>query len=115
LRFVWEPVWESSTAIPSVPWGTGGFDNWGGGGFDNWGNGGSSEWSGSGTSLASNKSSAGKVGVKSEGDRQRVVQVVEGHVGEGISEEVGIDFAVGNSACVFFSVSVLTVVGGAAQ
>jgi len=44
-----------------------------------------------------------------------VVQVVEGHVGEGISEEVGIDFAVGNSACILFSVSVLTGVGGGAQ
>ena len=41
--------------------------------------------------------------------------MVERHVGEGVSEEVSVNFAVGGGAIVGFGISVLSIVGGFAE
>lgn len=113
VGFVWESVWKSSAALPSWDWGSGsasvsgGLSDWGGGG--KWGSGG---WH----QTVGNDTSAGEVSVETERNRQGVVQVVESHVVEDVSEEVGIDFTVISGAGAFISIGVDSVwVGGGAQ
>lgn len=99
--------------MPGWDWGGGGSSV--SGGLGDWHGGG--EWSGGGWHEAvGDDTSASEVGVETEGDRVSVVQVVEGHVVEDVSEEVGINFTVISGASTFFSVSVVSVwIGGGAE
>jgi len=109
VGFVWEPFWVVSAAFPGCLWDGGGSSHHGG--LDNWDGGG--EWSGGGWHEAvGNDTSASEVSVETEGNRESVVQVVEGHVVEDGSEEVSIDFTVISSAASFFGVSVFWVCVG---
>jgi len=105
LRFVWLPVWKLSAALPVWGWDGGG--SWCTGGHDEWDGGG--EWSNGGRhECVSVDTFAGVVSVETEGNGHTVVQVVEGHVVEDVSEEVGVDFTVILSAASFFGISVVS-------
>lgn len=64
------------------------------------------EWSGGGWhQTVGDDTSASEVSVEAESDGESLVQVVEGHVVEDVSEEVGIDFTVSDGASLFFGIS----------
>jgi len=109
LWSVWESIWETSATV--LRWNTtGGNSLCGGSGSGGLDLGGWLEWSNSGST--SKNTSANGVGVKTERNRQRLVQVVEGHMSENFSEEVSIILAVGNGAGCGVSVPTVSCSGG---
>lgn len=107
VGFVWESVWVASAALPGWDWGGGG--SWCSSGDNLRGGGG--EWSSGGWhQTVGHDTSASEVSVEAESDGIGLVQVVEGHVVEDVSEEVGIDFTVSDGASLFFGISPSTTV-----
>lgn len=110
---VWESVGEASAAVHHVDRRGGGAGIRDTGGLLDWSL--SGKWSMGGDELAGDESPTGGHLVESEGLAQAVVQVVEGHVVEDGSQEVGVDHAVLLCALGFVGVSKAGVVRAGAK